>query len=70
MFKNKIINNNKKNSDISVKSKDCFEILKSNFLLKRILNNMKKYKSLEIAKYNKRLQKRLNFNINDYKEYS
>ena len=31
---------------------------------------MKRNKSLEIIKYNKRLQKRLNININDYKEYS
>ena len=31
---------------------------------------MKKSKSLEIMKYNKRLQKRLNLNINNYKEYS
>jgi len=30
---------------------------------------MKKNKSLEIMKYNKNLQKRLNFSINDYKEY-
>ena len=31
---------------------------------------MKKNKSLEIIKYNKRLQKRLNLSINDYKEYN
>ena len=31
---------------------------------------MKKKKLLEIMKYNKKLQKRLNLNINDYKEYS
>ena len=30
---------------------------------------MKKNKSLEIKKYNKKLQKRLNLSINDYKEY-
>ena len=30
---------------------------------------MKKNKSLEIMKYNKKLQKRANLNINDYKEY-
>ena len=30
---------------------------------------MKKNKSLEIIKYNKKLQKRLRININDYKEY-
>ena len=31
---------------------------------------MKRNKSLNIIKYNKKLQKRLNININDYKEYS
>ena len=31
---------------------------------------MKKNKSFEIMKYNKKLQKRLNININDYKDYS
>ena len=31
---------------------------------------IKKKKSLEIFKYNKKLQKRLNININNYKEYS
>ena len=30
---------------------------------------MKKYKNLEIIKHNKRLQKRFNLSINDYKEY-
>ena len=31
---------------------------------------MKKDNKLDIIKYNKRLQKRLNLSINDYKEYS
>ena len=31
---------------------------------------MKENKSLEIVKYNKKLQKKLNLSINDYKEYS
>ena len=31
---------------------------------------MKKNKLLEIIKYNKKLQKRLNININNYIEYS
>ena len=44
--------------------------LKSNFILKKIFINMKKNKSLEILKYNKKLQLRLKLNINDYKEYS
>ena len=44
--------------------------IKSNIILKKIFDNMEKNKSLEIMKYNKKLQKRANLNINDYKEYS
>ena len=51
------------------KSKNSFENLKSNFILKKILENIKKDKSLEIIRYNRKLQKRLNLSINDYKEY-
>ena len=35
-------------------SKAVFENLKSNVILKRIFNNIKKNKSLEIMKYNKK----------------
>ena len=36
----------------------------------KIFDIIKQNKSLNIVKYNKKLQKRLNLNINDYKEYS
>ena len=51
------------------KSNACLENVTSNFIFKKIFEYMKKNKSLEIMKYNKRLQKRLNLSINDYKEY-
>ena len=38
--------------------------------MKTIFNNLNKKKSLEIIKYNKYNQQRLNININDYKRYS
>ena len=47
-----------------------FDNLKSNFIFKKIISCMKRNKSLVIMKYNKKFQKRLNININDYKEYS
>ena len=47
-----------------------FDNLKSDFIFKKIISFMKRNKSLVIMKYNKKLQKRLNININDYKEYS
>ena len=44
--------------------------LKSNFILKKIITLITINKSLVITKYNKKLQKRLNITINDYKECS
>ena len=59
--------------DENIKQKNSkveFDNLKSDYFLKRIFEYMKKNKSLEIIKYNKKLQKRLNLSINDYKECS
>ena len=47
-----------------------FDNLKSDYFLRKIFDIMKKIKSLVIVKYNKKLQKRLNINVNDYKQYS
>ena len=52
------------------KLKDKLENIKSYYILKKIFLNLKKNKFLEIIKYNKKLQKRLKVNINDYIEYS
>ena len=43
---------------------------KSNLILKIVFSFIHKRKSLETIKYNKKIQKRMNININDYKEYS
>ena len=53
-----------------LKESKVFENLTSDYFLTKIIDFIKKNKSLEIIKYNKQLQKRLNININDYKEYS
>ena len=50
------------------KQKNEFDNLKSDFIFKKIISFIKINKSLVIMKYNKRLQKRLNININDYRE--
>ena len=47
-----------------------FDNLKSNFILRKIFNMIKINKSLVIMKNNKKLQKRLNISIDDYKECS
>ena len=45
--------------------------IKSNYILKQIFNNLQKKILLNLIRYNKTLQKRLNKDINDYKiEYS
>ena len=62
------INISKDKKDI--KSKDEFKNLKSDYFLQKIYNYLQSKKSLEIFKYNKKIQKRLNININNYKEYS
>ena len=66
--------NNKKNERVEekkiIKSKASLTKLKCDFFLERIFNNLKTNKSLEIIKYNKKIQKILNLTINDYKEFS
>jgi len=51
-----------------IKLKVTFEHLKSSYILQILFNFMQKDKALEIIRYNKRLQKRLNIGIDDYKE--
>ena len=45
------------------------ENLKSDYFLQKLYDSMAKKKKLEIVKYNKRIQNRLNLSVNDYKEY-
>ena len=52
------------------KSKDLFEKTKSNFFLQKLFGFLTKKKLLNLIKYNKNIQKRINININDYKEFS
>ena len=52
------------------KTKFGFENLKSNFIFKKIFEYMQKVKILKITRFNKKLQKKLLLNINDYKEYN
>ena len=49
-----------------IKCKVDFKELKSDYFLIKIFDTMIKNKSLKIIKYNKKVQKRLNLNINDY----
>ena len=44
--------------------------LKSDYFIRKIFDYIHKKKSLETIRYNKNIQKRINININHYKEYS
>ena len=59
--------NNKENE--SVKPNPPFESLKSDYFLQKLYDNMTKKKKLEIVKYNKKIQNRINLSVKDYKEY-
>ena len=63
------INEEKKELKLS-KSKITFINIKSIYFLQKIFDYLKMPKSLEIIKYNKNIQNRLNISINNYKIYS
>ena len=52
-----------------IKSKNIFNNLKADYFLQILFNNLEKKRLLEILKYNNNIKKRINININDYKEY-
>ena len=60
--------NNKENE--SAKPNPITEKIKSDYFLQKLYDNMTKKKKLEIVKYNKKIQNRINLNIKNYKEYS
>ena len=60
--------NNKENE--SAKPNPITENIKSDYFLQKLYDNMTKKKKLEIIKYNKRTQNRINLSVKDYKEYS
>ena len=53
-----------------INSNDKQEKLISNYLIQKLVDNINKRKSLKIILYNKSIQKRIDININHYKEYS
>ena len=53
----------------NIKPKYILESIKSNYILQIIFVYLSKKKSLDIIKYNKRIQKRKNISIKNYKEY-
>ena len=64
------VSDNKRRKSIHIDVKNNLININSKHILQKIFNNLIKLKTLEIIKYNKKIQKKLNMNINDYKEYS
>ena len=62
------INVSKENE--STKPNPIKENIKSDYFLQKLYDIMPKKKKLEIVKYNKKVQNRLDLGIKDYKEYS
>ena len=53
-----------------IKSKNNLINIKSDYFLQKLFDNMQKRISLKIIKCNMNIQKRLNVNINNYKDFS
>ena len=53
-----------------INSKNILKKLRSDYFIRKLFNYLHKRKSLEIIKYNKSIQKRINIDINNYREYS
>ena len=53
---------------ISISKNNLFEKIRSKYILKLIFDSIKINKSLEIMKYNKNIQERLEIGIDDYKD--
>ena len=70
MEPNTFTSKNKNKDKQDYKSDSILLNIKSNFLLKKIYNNIMKKKSMEIVRWNGKIQNRLNLSIDDYKEYS
>ena len=58
------------NPEEQIKSKSDFYNINNSYILQIIFDFLEKNKFLKIIKPNKEIQKRLNININNYKEFS
>ena len=66
-----IINKEKEIEKLNlIKPKNKYINIKSDYFIQKLFNNIQTKIYLEIIKYNMNIQKRLNININNYKNYS
>ena len=66
----KNINSNKSKSQIKEIKVDILLKIRSKYILRNIFDKLPENKLLDIIRYNKKKQKDLNKNLNDYKNYS
>ena len=63
-------NNKSKNENNEINESNInLTNIKSNYILSKIFVNIKKILKFKIIKHNKKIQNRLNLNIDNYKEY-
>ena len=66
-----IISKEEKQGKLKTKnSNNILKKIKSDYFIRKFFECISKRKSLEIIKYNKNIQKRININTNQYKAYS
>ena len=65
-----VSNNEKGNSSEGGNKTNYLLSIKSNYILKKIFNDLKFERHLKIIRHNKKLQKKLDKSINDYKDYN
>ena len=61
---------NEQNQPKLINSINKLKNLKSDYFIQKFFDYMLERKRLDIIKYNKNIQKRINIDINNYKEYS
>ena len=70
MGNNQTSKNKKEKLENDEKQINKFVYIKSKYILKQIFDNLSKSKSLNIIKYNKNIQNKLEISLNDYKEWN
>ena len=58
------------NKAYPIEKKNYLQSIKSKYILKKIFDNLETKKFLEIIKYNKNIQSRIDMDINNYKRFS
>ena len=69
-MKSEKVSKGKKQRYQIIPSYDIFKGIKSNYILSKIYANLAKKKLLQVVKYSKKIQNRLNLSIINYKEFS